>query len=351
MLSPLCSLLLALIVVTPTLPLAADDALPLGDRIATGVEAMFAPPKHLELTVKERKPRPRGATVMIGGVSTGTPFTGAVDVVLKDQERTLVSRSALPGFGAVEVAGRKARVTSYEEESVEFEPLLADFRRVCDRGGFRSALAAAEWSEPAGSPAVSVASLPPGLFQERGGARMPIAARVIAVRAQVTLAEDGSIAALHLEIDRNDPMSGLIGRQFGGGTGGGEPQLGSTRTLHVRPAATELGSRAQRVRLELLASLAAKERGEEIAPASAREDRARPSTPPVSLSPREQAKRRFEATISRVDRDGDGQISETEAGDRWERLKKYDADGDAKIDLSELLAAYDRRNATPARDE
>ena len=104
MLSPLCSLLLALIVVTPTLPLAADDALPLGDRIATGVEAMFAPPKHLELTVKERKPRPRGATVMIGGVSTGTPFTGAVDVVLKDQERTLVSRSALPGFGAVEAS-------------------------------------------------------------------------------------------------------------------------------------------------------------------------------------------------------------------------------------------------------
>ena len=65
---------------------------------------------------------------------------------LGDEERTLVSRGALPGFGAIEVSGRRARTMSYVDDTVEFEPLVGDLARLLDAEALVAALRSAEWA-------------------------------------------------------------------------------------------------------------------------------------------------------------------------------------------------------------
>lgn len=60
---------------------------------------------------------------------------------------------------------------------------------------------------------------------------------------------------------------------------------------------------------------------------------------------------RFDKLIARLDQNGDGLVGPEEAGDRFERLKRFDADGDGWVTRDEMNAKpKQRRRARPAAE-
>jgi hypothetical protein len=53
--------------------------------------------------------------------------------------------------------------------------------------------------------------------------------------------------------------------------------------------------------------------------------------------------KRFHKMIKRLDQNGDGVLSESEVGDRFERLRRFDADGDGWVTAREIATFRRRR--------
>lgn len=334
--------------------------------ISAGLLGLAQSTSHFAVSTREVKSGATGLPggVVVAGFTSAEPYQGELEVVRRNGELLIVSKTLLPGFAVLHRGDRSVRTATYDDAPVGFDDLASDLRSVLNFPILAAAASAIEWElEATDQGHRATAQIPPTFLPSSTSKRdsgimrgngMSMTPKVLAIRAQLETSSDGSIASVTIEIDRTDPLAGMM-RQFGGGEGSSKKdEVGTTRVITLTPSHAPPSKRSNRVRLELLAALAKPKPKGMSQPSADLTSKPRirvPGTPSPSSAKQPQGpdvRARFQATIAKYDADGDGHLSKAEAADRWDRLSKYDLNQDDRVDVDELIAGFKSRPKPPA---
>lgn len=173
-----------------------------------------------------------GAVVMVQGSLAGTskPFEGSVEACrMPDGSRIIVSRDPLPGFELSVSDARTIERTTFADERFSLDQLKAELVPLLDTGAVARTLLAAKLApRREGTRWIFEGDVAKDLVRPTVGGS-PMAARVLKVRAKVTVSEQGRLEEAAITVVRNDPLREMMrGRLKGmriqfGGAGGPPP--------------------------------------------------------------------------------------------------------------------------------
>ncbi len=197
--------------------------------------------KSLVVTAKVKHEPPKDGG-MFGGVGGGVvlvqrsvggapkPFEGTVEACrMPDGGRILVSKDPLPGFELHVTDARTIERTTFADERFSLDQLKAELVPLLDTGAVARTLLAAKLSHRReGANWIFEGEVAKDLVHPTLGTN-PMSARVLKVRAKLTVSEKGRLEQAAITVVRNDPLREMMrGRMKGmriqiGGAGAPAP--------------------------------------------------------------------------------------------------------------------------------